>query len=103
MTGRTNLGLTTLDTMTDLLLGLTMSVTDMTVGTGTTTEGMTIVMLETDTMTTTEAAVVLPNATVVTKGEKRGPDTMRGLGIRCATGGEEENRSSVVKYCVSVV
>ena len=43
------------------------------------------------------------NATVVTKGEKRGPDTMRGLGLRCATGGEEENRSSVVKYCVSVV
>lgn len=60
MTGRINLGLMTLDTMTDLLLGLTMSVTDMTVGTGTMTEGTTIVMLETDTMITTEAAVVLP-------------------------------------------
>lgn len=93
MTGRINLGLMTLDTMTDLLLGLTMSVTDMTVGTGTMTEGTTIVMLETDTMITTEAAVVLPtlittvaNVTVVTKGEMRGPDTMRGLGIRSPTG-----------------
>lgn len=45
--------------MTVLLPGLTMSVTDMTVGTDTMTEGTTIVMLETDTMITTEAAVVL--------------------------------------------
>lgn len=84
--------------MTVLLLGLTMSVTDMTVGTDTMTEGTTIVMLETDTMITTEAAVVLPtlittvaNATVVTKGEMRGPDTTRGRGTRCVKGGNEKS------------